>query len=225
MAGHFEPDLRRQMIARFMDEVRDVPVRFGIQQPLKSADLSADITLAIGQLSMHMHLEEADSQWLMCLASHLEPELGATLVPALWRLKEDVMTLTERGQRAREPSPFSLPPAAAENGDEEACAAQAPVWRKRPRSSSPQYPRTVPDLNAAFFSSVPPSTSKPVTRRRKVFKSYERHRRRTIRDSDCNCLREQNQNHLYRRPARGPRLQRLVQRSDSNRAATQKSMS
>ena len=189
MAGHFELDLRRQMIARFMDEIREVPVRFGTPQPLELAELPADITRAVGQLSRHMHLGEADAQWLMSLASHLEPELGATLVPALWRLKEDVMTWTEHCQRPRVPSPFSLPPAAAEGGDEEASVAQAPAWKKRPRSSSPQYldPRTVPDLNIACFSPVPPNISSPATRRSGLHRNSERQHRRTISDPARRC--------------------------------------
>ncbi|CAE7334026.1 unnamed protein product [Symbiodinium sp. CCMP2592] len=150
MAGHFEPDLIRQMIARFMDEIRKVPVRFGIQQPLESAELSADITHAIGELSRHMHLDETDSQWLMYLASHLEPELGATLIPALWRLKEDVMMWTVRCQRPREPSPFSLPPAAAESGtdgeEDYLRAANAIVGGDR---------RAVPDCNGCFNDLIP----------------------------------------------------------------------
>ncbi|CAE7269002.1 unnamed protein product, partial [Symbiodinium sp. CCMP2592] len=143
---HFEPDLIRQMIARFMDEIRKVPVRFGIQQPLESAELSADITHAIGQLSRHMHLDETDSQWLMYLASHLEPELGATLVPALWRLKEDVMTLTERASVEETATLLQSPISRSTNREEDYLRATNAIVGDR---------RAVPDCNGWFNDLIP----------------------------------------------------------------------
>ena len=185
MAGHFDPDLFRQIVARFMEEMRQVPARFGMQQPLKLAELPVNTTHAIGQLSKHMQLGDADAQWLMCLASHLEPELGATLVPALWRLKEDVVKSTERRQRPREPSPFSLPPAAAESGSDETCEVQGPAWKKRLRSSSPQClrPGTAPDLHITCFSSVRSNAHSPAVRKGEPHEKDERRHRTTVRES------------------------------------------
>ena len=137
MAAHFEPDLYRKVTAKFMDEARRAAVDFGVAQPLNLAELRTDTAYGIRQLSRHMQLSEPDSDWLLCLASHLEAELGEVLVPALWQLKDDAVTSTMRPERAREPSPFSLPPAVTDIRDVEKSALPAPERKKRPRSASP----------------------------------------------------------------------------------------
>ncbi|CAE7537188.1 unnamed protein product [Symbiodinium sp. CCMP2592] len=137
MAAHFDPGLYRKVTAKFIDEARRVAVDFGVAQPLNLAELRPDTAHGIKQLSRHMQLSEPDSDWLLCLASHLEPELGDVLVPELWQLKNDVVTSAMRRERPREPSPFSLPPAITDMTDVEDSVLPAPERKKRARSSSP----------------------------------------------------------------------------------------
>ena len=137
VAAHFEPGQYRKVTAKFIDEARRVAVDFGVAQPLTPAELRTDTAHGIRQLSRHMRLSEPDSDWLLCLASHLEAELGEVLVPALWQLKDDVVTSTMRRERPREPLPFSLPPAVTDMTDVENSPLPAPERKKRPRSSSP----------------------------------------------------------------------------------------
>ena len=137
MAAHFGPGLYRKVKVKFMDEARRVAVDFGVTQPLNLAELRPDTAHGIRQLSRHMQLSEPDSEWLLRLASHLEAELGEVLVPALWQLKDNAVTATMRRERPREPSPFSLPPAATDMTDADASAPTAGERRKRPRSADP----------------------------------------------------------------------------------------
>ena len=137
MAGHFEPDLYRKITAKFINEARLVAGDFGMAQPLTLAAIRTDTVHGIRQLSHHMQLSEPDTKWLLCLASHLEAELGELLVPALWQLKDNAVTSTMRQERPREPSPFSLPPAATCMREVDNPALPTPERKKRPRSSSP----------------------------------------------------------------------------------------
>ena len=137
MAAHFEPVLYREVKVKFMDEARRVAVDFGVTQPLNLAELRPDTAHGIRQLSRHMQLSEPDGDWLLRLASHLEAELGEVLVPALWQLKDNAVTSTMRRERPREPSPFSLPPAATDMTDADASAPTAGERKKRPRSADP----------------------------------------------------------------------------------------
>jgi len=137
MAAHFEPGLYRRATVKFMDEARRVAVDFGVTQPLNLAELRTDTAHGIRQLSRHMQLSEPDSDWLLCLASHLEAELGEVLVPALWQLKGDAITSTMRREGPRQPSPFSLPPAVTDAMITEESVPAAGERKKRPRSSSP----------------------------------------------------------------------------------------
>ncbi|CAE7474491.1 unnamed protein product [Symbiodinium microadriaticum] len=137
MAAHFEPGLYRKVKVKFMDEARRVAVDFGVTQPLNLAELRPDTAHGIRQLSRHMQLSEPDGDWLLRLASHLEAELGEVLVPALWQLKDNAVTSTMRRERPRQPSPFSLPPAATDRTDADASAPTAGERKKRPRAADP----------------------------------------------------------------------------------------
>ena len=136
MAAHFEPSLYLKVAAKFIDDARRVAVDFGVAQPLTLTELRTDTAHDIRQLSRHMQLSEPDSDWLLCLASHLEAELGEVLVPALWQLKDDAVTSAMRRERPREPSPFSLPPAVTDMTDVQNPALPTPERKKRPRSPS-----------------------------------------------------------------------------------------
>ena len=137
MAAHFEPDLYRKITANFLNDARRVAVDFGVAQPLSLAEIRTDNVHGVKQLSQHMQLSESETDWLLCLASHLEAELGDALVPALWQLKDDAVASTMRRERPREPSPFSLPPAAADATNVDSLAPPTPERKKRRRSASP----------------------------------------------------------------------------------------
>ena len=139
MASHHDSEVSARMVTSFLDAARKLSAYFSVQQPLQPSQTQAETADDVQKLVNHMHLNHSDACWLLCLTSQLPPRAGTSLVPDLWELKRNMAAAAE-GARAqpREPSPFSLPPAALE-----VAAAQTelqPSWtRKRPRSSSPNY--------------------------------------------------------------------------------------
>ena len=137
MAAQYDSEFYQAVVSSFMKAARKIPSRYAIQQPVNQEPAPADATENIQALSRHMCLGESDTQWLMYLATQLHAKVGPSMLAHFWILKQDIVSAEERHRRPREPSPFTLPPAAAQMVEADSQTCRSSTSRKRSRSTSP----------------------------------------------------------------------------------------
>ena len=137
MAAHYDREFYQTVVSSFMAAARKIPSSFAIQQPVNREFAPAETAGNIRELSRHMHLNESDAQWLIFLATQIQAKVGPWSLSQFWKLKQDIVAAEERHRRPREPSPFSLPPAAVQIPEAESQTSRSSTSRKRSRSTSP----------------------------------------------------------------------------------------